>query len=144
MSVNFSDLSPDAQAQVRRQHPEIKGKSHYNVAAIEDRTVDGILFGSKLEAGVYVYLKANRRSGEKLLCHVTVPLWSAAPTCGAMGRRSINVDFICVGLVGDVWQIKWAVDAKPKRRKSREWKRGADAFEASYGFRISEMSEVPE
>jgi len=119
-----------------------KGRSHYKVAAKEARTMDGIVFGSKLEMRAYVYLKADRKPGQKLLIHVSLPLWSSAPTVGVLGRTHINIDFIFVELVDDVWRIVRACDAKPKRYVSRDWKRGKDAFEASYGVKIEEFTEV--
>lgn len=115
----------------------IKGRSHWNASPT---IVDGIRFASKTEARVYRRLKAELNAGERLYCHVAMPLWSLAPRSN--GRpHTLNVDFILVrpqeGI--GVWR---AVDAKPTgRRRSRDWARGAAAFEASYGIRIDEASE---
>jgi hypothetical protein len=57
------------------------------------------------------------------------------PLLALPGRLAITVDFV-------LWRgpTDWrAVDAKPRRRKSRDWCRGAAAFQASYGRAIMEV-----
>jgi len=142
MPVRLADLSPETQARLKaRGLPIGKGRSHYNVAAKDKRTVDGIVFGSMLEARVYEFLRVHP-AHIKLVTHARVPLWSSAPLCGKL-TSYISVDFLYIAFDRGEWKICRAIDAKPKRRRSRDWKRGKDAFEASYGVKLEEWSEVP-
>ena len=120
-----------------------KGKSKYNVAAKEHRMADGILFDSRGERDLYLALKPQAKGGAKLLVHARVPLWSSAPNVGKLAQF-INVDFIIVLRFNDSeqWEIVEAWDYKPKRYRSRDYKRGADAFEATYGIPIQTVDKV--
>ncbi len=56
-SFDISKLGPSAQAQLAAQGVKIPKVGRYKVSAPDQRTVDGILFASKLEAGAYVILR---------------------------------------------------------------------------------------
>lgn len=86
---------------------------------------------SKLERAVCARLTTEAQAtGYQLRQQIRFPLL-ALP-----GRLAITVDFV-------LWRgpTDWrAVDAKPRRRVSRDWRRGAAAFAASYGLAIEEVS----
>ena len=137
--------------------PQLKKKFG---AATKGTTVDGVRFGTQLEARVYLWLKPQLRSDEKLLLQLRVPLISDCPRISPAGKTGwLTLDFAIVragvlgpfvplaaeptvpGTGGCCWHMRRAVDAKPKRRQahSRDWRRGARAFLATYGFEIEEV-----
>ena len=124
--------------------PQLKRKFG---AATKGTTVDGVRFGTQLEARVYLWLKPQLRSDEKLLLQLRVPLVTDCPRISPASKTGwISIDFVVwryIGYTGtgSVWVMVRAVDAKPKRRQahSRDWRRGARAFLATYGFEIEEV-----
>lgn len=90
---------------------------------------------SGLEAKVCARLTLETRArGQTLYHQVRMPLFAMAPD--ERGRASfLTVDFVLV----EAGRMVRAIDAKPKRRKSRDWRRGALAFAATYGIRIEEV-----
>ncbi len=65
-----------------------------------------------------------------------IPLWTLAP--GKNDRPLyLTVDFV---IVKDGKMVR-AIDAKAKGRISRDWRRGAAAFEATYGIKIEEVDK---
>ncbi len=113
-----------------------------------ERTVDGFLFGSKKEMVCYLtYIKPNLREGQRLMIHAKMPLFSQGMMISPCD--TLNVDFIITesrylpDQVDSVWwQIVRAIDAKPKDKAaySRDWYRGARAFEGSYGVKLEEWT----
>jgi len=95
---------------------------------------------SKMEARVCARLRreidANILDALTLYQQVRFPLFSLAPNeKGA--PHTITVDFVvCSGS-----HLFRAIDAKAKGRVSRDWRRGAAAFEATYGIRIEECDK---
>ena len=137
-----------------------KRKGKYRVVDKSKRTSDGIVFDSQMEMRVYDRIKHDIALGEKLLLHSRWPLTVLQPRCGKVASY-LSIDFVWMALrtrevplarcakpsevavarFVDIWVPIKAVDAKPKKRKSREWLRGAAAFEASYGVKIEETDK---
>lgn len=90
---------------------------------------------SKMESRVCDRLTAEcTRSGWILIQQVRFPLVRIAPK--DTGRaHSITVDFVIV--FGGGWR---AVDAKARRRISRDWPLRAAAFQTTYGVEVEEVS----
>lgn len=87
---------------------------------------------SKMEAMVCARLRIECvASGLTLYQQPRFALWSLAPD--ETGKPAyISVDFALV----DRGQIVRVIDAKSPTRVSREWRRGALAFESAYGLKI--------
>ena len=92
----------------------------------------GRVHGSKMEAGVCVRMRQEaQESGLMLFQQVRIPIWSLAAK--DKGTASyISIDFV----FSDGHKIVRAVDAKDPGRVSRDWTRGAQAFEFCYGIKI--------
>ena len=91
----------------------------------------GHTHASKMEGRVCERLTARAQvEGWTLLQQVRFPLL-------AIGKMYLTVDFV-------LWRskVEWhALDAKAASRVSRDWRRGAAAFEATYGRRIDEVDK---
>ena len=107
-------------------HPKRKWSN-----AVKTVCDDGHTHASKMETRVCQRLTARARvEGWTLLQQVRFPLL-------AIGKMYLTVDFV-------LWRskVEWhAVDAKAASRVSRDWRRGAAAFEATYGRRIEEIDK---
>ena len=95
---------------------------------------EGIRFGSKLEADVYVVLTAGLGSDERIYCHPRFPLVSVAPSANG-APLYFSPDFLIVGPKG--WRV-----VEAKGRRSRDWERGKAAFVAAYGVEVEEVRSV--
>lgn len=89
---------------------------------------------SKMEARVCARLRSELRHGQRLYHQVRLPLFVLPPTESGVPHY-LTVDFLITRSDGSMWV---AVDAKSKGRVSRDWRRGAAAFEATYGIKIEE------
>lgn len=124
----------DAYARVRpREGKPVAAKPWSNAKPTE---AHGIRFPSKLQARVYERLAEALKPGQTLYCDVRFPLLSVFPGTKRRTPLYITVDFVVVAS-----SIEWLVyDAKPKRRKSREWARGKAAFASFYRREIIEVN----
>lgn len=128
---------------VREQHPELAGGASKPAGKwrATPTTVDGIRFRSATEARVYVRLRDGLGADEKLVCGARFLLVANAAKVGRASKAgSIEVDFTIWRAEGGAWVLSRAIDAKPGRSeaKSRDWRRGARAFAATYGREIEE------
>lgn len=139
MSVSIDQLGPGARAQVEAQTGGKRGKSRA-VATV----VDWIRFPSATQARVYVRIKTELGPAEKLVLDARFPLVAVAPRIGRAHKAGyISVDFTVWAPSDSGWRLARAIDAKPRARAavSRDWRRGARAFAATYGVEIEEVSE---
>ena len=126
-------------AEYRKMLSEAKGAGkNWGTATQAKRTVCGGYHShaSKMEARVCDRLRGEIQDGERLIQQARVPLWSIAPEIGDRPHY-LSVDFI---IVRD-GKMHRAIDAKSPTRVSRDWKRGALAFEACYGIKIEETNQ---
>ena len=145
MSVSLDHLGPGARAQAEAQIGKRRGRSRA-VATV----ADGMRFPSATQARVYARVKAELGPMEKLVMDARFPLVAVAPRVGrAHSAGYISVDFtvwapmLSLSPQACGWRMVRAVDAKPRARAavSRDWRRGARAFAATYGIEIEEVSE---
>lgn len=104
---------------------------------------DGIRFPSQTQARVYERVRAELRDGDKLMLDARLPLVAIAPICGRASKGGyLTVDFTIWRLILGRWTLVRAIDAKPAARaaRSRDWRRGAAAFLATYQIEIEEWS----
>ena len=86
--------------------------------------------------------KMEGRVCERLTARATVEGWDLRqqvrfPLLALGNKMYLTVDFV-------LWRsrVEWhALDAKAASRVSRDWRRGAAAFEATYGRRIEEIDK---
>lgn len=146
MSISLADLPPHARAQAVEQMARQRTRP---LAAVTGRwgrakptTVDGIRFRSATEARVYARLREELLAGEKLVIDCRFPLVATAARIGKAAKAGyITIDFTVWGSAPIGWVLSRAYDAKPANRaaRSRDWRRGARAFTATYGITIFEV-----
>ena len=141
MALKFSELPEHVKKLVREADAARPSKAKAPSSPAPKRPwsnarateVDGIRFPSKMEAAVFTRLRDELQPGERLYRQVRFPLLAVAPNDKGV-PLAMTVDFVIVSPTG--WR---AIDAKPKRRKSRDWVRGKAAFEATYNVKVEEV-----
>lgn len=99
--------------------------------------LDGIKFPSKTQARVYARLKVEAQAdGARIYREARFPLLNLAPDERGLPSY-LTVDFVLLYPDGTLRLI----DAKAKRWKSAEWRRGKLAFEGFYGLKVEERSK---
>lgn len=143
MGIPIDRLGPHARAQAEAQLGT-QAKSGGRIRA-KPITVDGIRFRSRLEARVYVRVRDELEPDEKLVIDCRFPLIAVAPRIGKASKAGyIEIDFTVWRSRGEVmFRLERAYDAKPKNAaaRSRDWRRGARAFAATYGIEIEEVDQ---
>ena len=92
---------------------------------------------SKMEARVCARLRAELGRGQRLYHNARMPLFVLPPSETGTPHY-LTVDFLITRSDGSVWR---AIDAKAKGRVSRDWRRGAAAFQSTYGIKIEECDK---